>query len=145
MISVALDEELPELESRWLRTHRARCSGCELFAAELASFTEILRREPLQRLSAPTVVRPRRNVSQRIMRLGPTAAAAVLVLGFVASYSGIGRPGQRPAPSPFSTLTVPEVASGSGRVAPEVWPGGLPRVKARDIPVPLGQRGIDFQ
>ena len=91
-ISLALDGELSELESRMLESHIARCEECAAYEADVVSLTTSLREAPLEPLERPIVLRrPSRRVSVARMQVGVAAALAVAVLGVVAQLG----PGQR--------------------------------------------------
>jgi predicted anti-sigma-YlaC factor YlaD len=145
LISTALDEELSELEHNLLRAHRRACVNCEVFAREIAAFTEALRREALEPLTIRTAVPRRRRSGQRIMRIGATAAAAVVAVGLGISLSSNmdSSPG---SPSTSVSLGAASISLPVGRARvgdPQEWPGGLPRVKASELPRPIGQRAVD--
>ena len=90
-ISLGLDGELSELESRMLEAHVARCEECAAYEADVVSLTGLLREAPLEPLERPIVLRrPSRRVSIARMQVGVAAALAVAVLGVVAQLG----PGQ---------------------------------------------------
>jgi anti-sigma factor RsiW len=81
-ISLRLDSELSEFERALLGAHLARCEACRRFESDVRAVTERLRAEPLEPLSRPVVVAPRRRriAVDRVMP-GAAAAAAVLAVG----------------------------------------------------------------
>jgi anti-sigma factor RsiW len=90
-ISLGLDGELSELESRMLESHVARCEECAAYEADVVSLTAWLREAPLEPLERPIVLRrPGRRVSVAGVQVGVAAALAVAVLGVVAQLG----PGQ---------------------------------------------------
>jgi anti-sigma factor RsiW len=80
-LSMALDQELPELDHVRLDAHLASCAACRAFRDQLESTTDILRDTPLE--PAPFVVAmPRRRfVPVRALQAGTAAAAVALVAG----------------------------------------------------------------
>jgi predicted anti-sigma-YlaC factor YlaD len=98
-ISLRLDGELSELESRMLESHVARCGECAAYEADVVSLTAWLREAPLEPLEHPIVLRkPSRRVSVAQMQVGVAAALAVAVLGVVAQLG----PGQSVEPASAS-------------------------------------------
>ena len=90
-ISLRLDGELSQLESRMLESHLARCAECSMYEAGVGAVTAELRAAPLESLEHPIVIRgPRRQVSLARVQIGVAAALAVAVLGAI---SQIGAPG----------------------------------------------------
>jgi anti-sigma factor RsiW len=84
-ISVRLDGELSELESRLVESHVRRCADCAAYQDEVVAVTAMLREAPLEPLERPVVVsRPGRRVSLAGMQVGVAAAVAVAVLGVAA-------------------------------------------------------------
>lgn len=103
-ISLGLDGELSELESRMLEAHVARCEECAAYEADVVSLTALLREAPLEPLERPIVLRrPSRRVSIVRMQVGVAAALAFAVLGVVAQLG----PGQTEptlaSPTKFAT------------------------------------------
>ena len=80
-LSMALDQELPELDRARLETHLASCRACRVFRDQLESTTIVLRDAPLE--PAPFVVAmPRRRfIPVRALQAGAAAAAVALVAG----------------------------------------------------------------
>ncbi len=147
LISVALDEELSELEYKLLDAHRRACVNCDEFAREITRFTEALRCEPLEPLEPlpiRTAVLRRRRSGQRIMQVGATAAVVVVAVGLGRGLSST-LDTSTGSPSTSVSLGTAPIALSAGQVgvAPQVWPGGLPRVKASELPRPLGQRAVE--
>jgi predicted anti-sigma-YlaC factor YlaD len=82
-ISLRLDSELSEFERALLGAHLARCGACRRFESDVRAVTERLRAEPLEPLSRPVVVAPRRrSIAVARTLQGAAAAAAVLAVGF---------------------------------------------------------------
>ncbi|MBA2642043.1 MAG: zf-HC2 domain-containing protein [Actinobacteria bacterium] len=105
-ISLRLDGELSQLESRMLESHLARCAECSMYDTRVGAVTAELRAAPLESLEHPIVIRrPRRQVSLARVQIGVAAALAVAVLGAI---SQIGAPGTEPAlvsPDRYATYT----------------------------------------
>jgi predicted anti-sigma-YlaC factor YlaD len=81
-ISLRLDSELSEFERALLGAHLARCGACRRFESDVRAVTERLRAEPLEPLSRPVVVAPRRRrITVARLTQGAAAAAAVLAVG----------------------------------------------------------------
>jgi anti-sigma factor RsiW len=80
-ISLGLDGELSQLESRMMAAHLARCSDCATFEADVVRVTESLRSAPLEPLRHPIVIRRPRRISVARLQVGVAAALAVVVLG----------------------------------------------------------------
>jgi predicted anti-sigma-YlaC factor YlaD len=80
-ISLRLDGELSEFERALLGAHLARCEACRRFEGDVRAVTERLRAEPLEPLSRPIVIAPRRRVALARVLPGAAAAAAVLAVG----------------------------------------------------------------
>ena len=145
LLSCALDEELSELEVKLLRAHRRACVNCDTFAHEITTFTEALRRAPLEPLPLWTAAPRRRRSGQRIMQIGATAAAAVVAVGL---GLGLSSTIDSSTGSPSTTVLLGAASASlsveQARVAePQEWPGGLPRVKASELPRPIGQRAVE--
>lgn len=91
-ISLRLDSDLSELESRMVDSHLVRCAECCAFEAGAVWVTEQLRAAPLEPLAAPVVVRrPARTWAARA-QIG-MAAAFVLVF-FGAATQFVERPSE---------------------------------------------------
>jgi anti-sigma factor RsiW len=103
-ISLRLDGELSELETRMLEAHVTRCEQCASYEADVVSMTSCLRQAPLEQLEHPIVLRkPRRRVSLARMQVGVAAAFAVAMLGVAAQ---IGQGPHEPSltsPTKFAT------------------------------------------
>ncbi len=83
-VSLRLDGELSQLESRMVDAHLARCSDCREFELTVCAITEDLRTAPLEPVSRPVVVRRlRRAAPLARTQIGIAAALAVVVLGGV--------------------------------------------------------------
>jgi predicted anti-sigma-YlaC factor YlaD len=80
-VSLRLDGELSQLESRMVDAHLARCADCREFAAGITDVTEALRSAPLERLLRPVAVRRLRRASVSRAQVSMVAAVAVAVLG----------------------------------------------------------------
>jgi anti-sigma factor RsiW len=83
-ISLGLDGELSQLETRMIASHLARCADCTAFEEDVHAFTAELRAAPLEQpehsiASTGVVRRPRRAVPR--VQIGVAAAFAVAVLG----------------------------------------------------------------
>jgi anti-sigma factor RsiW len=84
-VSLGLDGELSQLETRMLSAHLARCADCAAFEEDVRAITAELRAAPLEQLehpisSAGVVRRPRRRSIPRV-QIGVAAAFAVAALG----------------------------------------------------------------
>lgn len=80
-VSLALDSELSQLEHRMLDAHLLRCAQCAEYAADVRELTERIRREPLQAMARPVVVRRRRMLTTARLQIGVAAAFALAALG----------------------------------------------------------------
>lgn len=80
-VSLRLDGELSQLESRMVDAHLARCADCREFEADVADVTTRLRAAPLELLSEPIAVsRSRRTWASRA-QVSMVAGVAVAILG----------------------------------------------------------------
>lgn len=80
-ISLRLDGELSQLESRMVDAHLVRCPECLAFETGAVLVTEQLRSAPLEPLAQPVVVtRPARTWVARA-QLGMAAALALVFFG----------------------------------------------------------------
>jgi anti-sigma factor RsiW len=80
-ISVSLDGELSQLERAMIASHLERCTACEVYEAEVRSFTHALREAPLEPMARPVVIhRRRRQIGARVQ---VAAAAAVAIAALV--------------------------------------------------------------
>jgi predicted anti-sigma-YlaC factor YlaD len=82
-ISLRLDGELSQLESRMLAAHLDRCADCSTYEADVARITAELRAAPLEAMERPIVIRRPRRVSALRLQAGVAAALAVAALGAV--------------------------------------------------------------
>jgi hypothetical protein len=80
-VSLQLDDELSQLESRMMSAHLARCHDCRLFAEEVEEFTLQLRAAPPVALDRPIAVSRPRRVSILRMQAGVAAVLAVVAVG----------------------------------------------------------------
>lgn len=94
-ISLRLDGELSQLESRMVNAHVLRCPECRAFETGAALVTEQLRAAPLEPLAQPVVVRrPARTWVARA-QFGMAAALALVFFGAAAQFA------DRPSESTF--------------------------------------------
>ena len=82
-VSLRLDGELSQLESRMLASHLERCADCRTYDADVTRITAELRAAPLEAMENPIVIRRPRRVSALRLQAGVAAALAVAVLGAV--------------------------------------------------------------
>ena len=82
-VSLRLDGELSQLESRMLDSHLARCADCREYDADVTRITRELRAAPLEAMDNPIVIRRPRRVSALRLQAGVAAALAVAVLGAI--------------------------------------------------------------
>lgn len=80
-VSLRLDGELSQLESRMVDAHLARCAECREFAVGTTDVTEALRSAPLERLARPVAIRQLRRASVSRTQVSMVAAVAVAMLG----------------------------------------------------------------
>jgi predicted anti-sigma-YlaC factor YlaD len=83
------DRELSELERKLLDRHLAGCAGCRAFASDVATVTELIRKEELVPLPHPISVpswRRHSAIPGRLGSLGAAAAVALMAIG-IASRS----------------------------------------------------------
>jgi predicted anti-sigma-YlaC factor YlaD len=85
-ISLSTDGELSRIEHALVDRHLAGCAECTSFAADVESFTMVLRTAPLEPLAEPIVLPRRTRVSFRSFQVAAAAAVAVVAVG-VASLS----------------------------------------------------------
>jgi anti-sigma factor RsiW len=80
-ISLGLDGELSQLETRMVAGHLQRCADCAAFEEDVRAFTSELRAAPMEPLAHPIEIvrRPRRALPR--VQIGVAAAFAVAVLG----------------------------------------------------------------
>jgi hypothetical protein len=89
-ISLRLDHELSELESRSLRAHLKRCRPCRTFEAHLTSITAMIRDDP-PAVFASRVTFP----SRRKRRLAGKPVWAIAATAVVAVGAMLGTPGAK--------------------------------------------------
>ena len=101
-VSLRLDGELSQLESRMVDAHLVRCPECRAFESGAVTITELLRAAPLEPLAEPVVVRrPSRTWVARA-QVGMAAAFALVFFGAATQFadhpgtSGIGQPSRYP-------------------------------------------------
>ena len=101
-ISLRLDGELSQLESRMLDSHLVRCAECRAFEIGAAAVTEQLRSAPLEPLAEPVVIRrPARTWFART-QVGMAAALALVFFGAATQFaqqsndSAFGQPERYP-------------------------------------------------
>lgn len=79
-VSLRLDGELSQLETRMLEVHLGRCASCSGYAADVERFTAELRSAPLEPLVRPAFVeRGRRRLAHARLQGGAVAAALAIV------------------------------------------------------------------
>jgi len=97
-VSLRLDGELSQLESRMVDAPLARCADCREFETEVADVTARLRAAPFETLTEPLVVsRPVRSWASRA-QVSMVAAVAVAVLGIASQLTD--RRGEPAVPHP---------------------------------------------
>ncbi len=110
-VSLGLDGELSQLESRMISSHLARCADCASFEEDARAITAALRTAPLEQLEHPVVVqRPRRALLPRV-QIGVAAALAVAILGALT---------QVVAPEKDQTFAAPQYYATSEQLSREV-------------------------
>ena len=102
-VSLSLDGELSQLESRMLDAHLARCPSCSTFAVDVTAFTEDLRTSPLERPRRPIVVQRPRRIATARLQVGIAAAFALAALGLGTQLSTTHGP--RPQVSQADAVT----------------------------------------
>jgi anti-sigma factor RsiW len=102
-VSLRLDGELSELESRLLESHLERCADCSTYEADVARITAELRAAPLEAMENPIVIRRPRRVSALRLQAGVAAALAVAVLGAVTQIRFIADQPEFTSPSRYPT------------------------------------------
>ena len=94
-VSLRLDSELSQLETRMLDAHLGRCAHCREYAVDVDRFTAELRAAPLETLSRPAFVeRGRRRLALGRLQGGAAAAAAAVALVAVGVAAQIASPRQ---------------------------------------------------
>jgi hypothetical protein len=101
-ISLGLDGEVSQLETRLIAAHLARCGDCAAFEEDVLAFTTELRAAPLLQLEHPIVVRKSRRAIPRV-QIGVAAAFAVAMLGALTQLVGTERDGNLVAPERYAT------------------------------------------
>jgi predicted anti-sigma-YlaC factor YlaD len=86
-VSLALDDELSQLEQAALRAHLGRCGACAALSLELGALTQGLRAAPLERPAAWLAPRRRRRAA-RTLQVGASAAAAIALAAGLGSLFG---------------------------------------------------------
>jgi predicted anti-sigma-YlaC factor YlaD len=102
-VSLRLDGEVSQLESRMVDAHLARCVECREFAAGISDVTEALRSAPLERLMRPVAIRRLRHASLSRAQVSMVAAVAVAVLGALTQLGGSHRDPARVGPTRFES------------------------------------------
>jgi anti-sigma factor RsiW len=104
-VSLRLDGELSQLESRMVDAHLARCADCREFETEVADMTARLRAAPFEMPSEPVVVsRPGRSWVSRA-QVSMVAAVAVAVLGVASQLTDRRSEPALPHPVRYDTST----------------------------------------
>ncbi len=141
-VSRSVDGDISEFEHWKMRAHLRRCSECDAFAEQVRWFTEALRAAPLEPLTVTVATSFRRHRRRSLTRVGSAAAAAAVVVFGVGSSLVHELSTQRQGSEVRGRLTLPRATN---RVLLDDrlnWPGGLPRVKQSDLPLPIGQRTV---
>jgi hypothetical protein len=94
-VSLALDDELSEFESRLLDAHLERCADCREYDGGVRAMTSVLRSEPLV-AGERRVALPSRRRSLGVTRVAASAAAAALVAVGVTGFFAVAGQNQRP-------------------------------------------------
>src|SRR5262245_43311006 len=104
-ISLGLDGELSQLETRMIAAHLARCADCAAFEEDVRAFTSELRAAPMEQLQRPIEVvgRPRRALPR--IQIGVAAAFAVAMLGAVTQLVTPENDQAFAAPQQYATYT----------------------------------------
>ena len=108
-VSLFLDAEISQLETRMLEAHLARCADCREFEADVAEFTAELRAAPLEPLAQPVVIPHRRRFSVIGAQVGVAAVMALAVAG-VASRMALDELRPTGGSQPVSTARLFETA-----------------------------------
>jgi anti-sigma factor RsiW len=104
-VSLRLDGELSQLESRMLASHLSRCASCRAYEADVRRITDDLRSAPLERMERPIVIRVPHRISALRLQAGVAAALAVAVLGALTQLSALERDPSFASPERFPTNT----------------------------------------
>lgn len=86
-VSLALDDELSQLERRMLDTHLDRCPRCAAYATDVRDFTERMRNAPHALMQRPVVVRRTRALTAVRLQVGVAAGLALAALGLGAQLA----------------------------------------------------------
>jgi predicted anti-sigma-YlaC factor YlaD len=86
--SLALDDELSEIEQASLRAHLGRCAACARFEGDLDALTRELRAAPPERPAVVVMLPRRRSGVVRGLQFGSAAAAAVMLAAGLGSLAG---------------------------------------------------------
>src|SRR3954470_17370046 len=89
--SLALDEELSELERARLDAHLARCPDCAREVMQMRAVARLMRETPPERPSAPVFVARASHASRHFgvrVAIAATLALAAAGLGVVAGHVG---------------------------------------------------------
>jgi predicted anti-sigma-YlaC factor YlaD len=79
-VSLGLDGELSQLETRMIAAHLSRCADCATFEEDVRTFTSELRAAPMEQLEHPIeIVRSPRRALPRV-QIGVAAVFAVALL-----------------------------------------------------------------
>ena len=89
-ISARLDGELSDLEGAELSRHLTACGSCRTYAADVGSFSRVLRTAPVEELDFPIAIPRRRHVVAARIQIGAAAAAALAMVALGALHGGLG-------------------------------------------------------
>jgi anti-sigma factor RsiW len=94
-VSLRIDGDLSQLESRMVDAHLVRCAECRAFESGAAALTDLLRAAPFEPLETPVAVRlPARTWVARA-QIGMAAAIALVFFGVASQLA------QRPSDPSF--------------------------------------------
>jgi anti-sigma factor RsiW len=131
-VSLDLDGELSQLERTALARHLTTCARCRELAADVSSFTKLLREAPAVELERPIVVEAPRAARRRVARRAAISVAfagltAAAVLGFVL-------PTSRPSSSALTFASVQQqkrfAHAEAQRLEPAVFDVSQPTVRS---------------
>jgi Putative zinc-finger len=94
LASLALDEDLSQLEQARLGIHVRHCAACREFRLGVRAVTETLRSAPLEQMERQIVLPHKRRITLRAVQVG-VAAAVVVATGvgaFIPLHSHVHRP-----------------------------------------------------
>ena len=101
--SLALDDELSQLERVLLERHLDRCPACAAFSADVSALTRELRAAEVVRLERPIELPLRRRIGYGIRHAGTWAAAASVAVTALLAVTALpaqrARPGLPAAPN----------------------------------------------